>query len=147
MGGISRSRKLPFSDIFIGYRNVSLSLGPICILINCAVGCRNLKNAKTCVEKLASYARNHGNTNSPIEKLQIHNIVYTDSIVLSFFPREVLDEILNLIESVSEDFPSYFFMLLMCKQSRDTMKKQQPILGHLGAPKGIKSDVFLFKNH
>ena len=24
-----------------------------------------------------------------------------------FFPRDVLDEILNLIESVSEDFPSY----------------------------------------
>ena len=29
--------------------------------------------------------------------------------MLSFFPRDVLDEILNLIESVSEDFPSYFF--------------------------------------
>ena len=28
--------------------------------------------------------------------------------LLSFFPRGVLDEILNLIESVSEDFPSYF---------------------------------------
>ena len=27
--------------------------------------------------------------------------------VLSFFPRGVLGEILNLIESVSEDFPSY----------------------------------------
>ena len=27
--------------------------------------------------------------------------------VLSFFPRGVLDEILNLIESVSEEFPSY----------------------------------------
>ena len=27
--------------------------------------------------------------------------------VLSFFPRRVLDEILNLIESVSEGFPSY----------------------------------------
>ena len=30
------------------------------------------------------------------------------SFVLSFFPRDVLDEILNLIESVAEDFPSYF---------------------------------------
>ena len=30
------------------------------------------------------------------------------SFVLSFFPRDVLDEILNLVESVSEDFPSYF---------------------------------------
>ena len=29
------------------------------------------------------------------------------SFVLSFFPRGVLDEILNLIESVSEDFPTY----------------------------------------
>ena len=28
-------------------------------------------------------------------------------MVMSFFPRGVLDEILNLIESVSEDFPSY----------------------------------------
>ena len=29
--------------------------------------------------------------------------------MLSFFPRGVLDEILNLIESVSEEFPSYFW--------------------------------------
>ena len=28
--------------------------------------------------------------------------------MLSFFPRGVLDEILNLIELVSEGFPSYF---------------------------------------
>ena len=34
------------------------------------------------------------------------------SFVLSFFPRDVLDEILNLIESVSEDFPSYFYKLV-----------------------------------
>ena len=33
------------------------------------------------------------------------------SFVLSFFPRDVLDEILNLIESVSEDFPSYSLVL------------------------------------
>ena len=30
--------------------------------------------------------------------------------VLFFFPRGVLDEILNLIESVSEGFPSYYFI-------------------------------------
>ena len=30
--------------------------------------------------------------------------------MLSFFPRGVLDEIFNLIESVSEDFPSYSSM-------------------------------------
>ena len=31
--------------------------------------------------------------------------------MLSFFPRGVLDEILNLIESVSEDFPSFSFKI------------------------------------
>ena len=45
------------------------------------------------------------------------------SFVLSFFPRDVLDEILNLIESVSEDFLTTFeskrlkksiFGLLLC---------------------------------
>ena len=39
------------------------------------------------------------------------------SMVVSFcavlFPRGVLDEILNLIESVSEGFPSYFFYVIM----------------------------------
>ena len=35
------------------------------------------------------------------------------SFVLSFFPRDVLDEILNLIESVSEDFPSHFFIIIL----------------------------------
>ena len=32
------------------------------------------------------------------------------SFVLSFFSRGVLDEILNLIESVSEGFPSYSYI-------------------------------------
>ena len=38
----------------------------------------------------------------------------TDGVffVLFFFPRGVLDEILNLIESVSEGFPSYFFITM-----------------------------------
>ena len=31
--------------------------------------------------------------------------------MLSFFPRGVLDEILILIESVSEDFPSYSYLI------------------------------------
>ena len=39
------------------------------------------------------------------------------SFVLSFFPRDVLDEILNLIESVSEDFPSYSFMLSLSEEN------------------------------
>ena len=34
--------------------------------------------------------------------------------MLSFFPRGVLDEILNLIESVSECFPSYSHTLMLC---------------------------------
>ena len=33
--------------------------------------------------------------------------------MLFFFPRGVLDGILNLIESVSEDFPSFFFNELL----------------------------------
>ena len=41
------------------------------------------------------------------------------SFVLSFFPRDVLDEILNLIESVSEDFPSYSFILMYIYNSRN----------------------------
>ena len=33
--------------------------------------------------------------------------------MLSFFPRGVLDEILNLIESVFEDFPFYSFKCMI----------------------------------
>ena len=40
------------------------------------------------------------------------------SFVLSFFPRDVLDEILNLIESVSEDFPSYSYSITKFAQYR-----------------------------
>ena len=35
--------------------------------------------------------------------------------MLSFFPRGVLDEILNLIESASEGFPSYSSTVLILK--------------------------------
>ena len=38
--------------------------------------------------------------------------------MLSFFPRDVLDEILNLIESVSEDFPSYSFTYSIRKRKQ-----------------------------
>ena len=44
------------------------------------------------------------------------------SFVLSFFPRDVLDEILNLIESVSEDFPSYLAILVEGHLSNIPMK-------------------------
>ena len=36
--------------------------------------------------------------------------------MLSFFPQGVLDEILNLIESVSEGFPSYSMLGLRPRQ-------------------------------
>ena len=44
--------------------------------------------------------------------------------LLFFFPRRILDEILNLIESVSEGFPSYFYLnanekLLKCLKSAE----------------------------
>ena len=35
------------------------------------------------------------------------------SAVLSFFPRDDLDEILYLIESVSEGFPTYPYILML----------------------------------
>ena len=38
------------------------------------------------------------------------------SFVLSFFPRDVLDEILNLIGSVSEGFPSYSLVFALKSQ-------------------------------
>ena len=41
------------------------------------------------------------------------------SFVLSFFPRDVLDEILNLIESVSEDLPSYSFIIMQLQSSNN----------------------------
>ena len=43
------------------------------------------------------------------------------SFVLSFFPRDVLDEILKLIESVSEDFPSYSCVVIL-----ETPLKKRP---------------------
>ena len=44
--------------------------------------------------------------------------------MLSFFPRDVLDEILNLIESVSEGFPSY-----------SQLVKAPPVIFIAGRPK------------
>ena len=41
--------------------------------------------------------------------------------MLSFFPRGVLDEILNLIESVSEGFPSYSCIILGLLVLADTI--------------------------
>ena len=43
--------------------------------------------------------------------------------MLSFCPRGVLDEILNLIESVSEDFPSYSYMYNFFRDRGMDLKK------------------------
>ena len=56
------------------------------------------------------------------------------SFVLSFFPRDVLDEILNLIESVSEDFPSYSSLILLNNQyimKNNMCKKKDRIINAL----------------
>ena len=47
------------------------------------------------------------------------------SFVLSFFPRDVLDEILNLIGSVSEGFPSYFRMKFILIENVITLESPQ----------------------
>ena len=48
--------------------------------------------------------------------------------MLSFFPRGVLDEILNLFESVSEDFPSYSFVVV----GVDGLQETAPIVAGVG---------------
>ena len=40
-------------------------------------------------------------------EIAVHLAVAGGVFVLSFFPRDVLDKILDLIESVSEGFPTY----------------------------------------
>ena len=47
------------------------------------------------------------------------------SFVLSFFPRDVLDEILNLIGSVSEGFPSYSYENAYTPSASDTKKMKE----------------------
>ena len=42
------------------------------------------------------------------------------SFVLSFFPQDVLDEILNLIGSVSEGFPSYSCITSVTTRDEDS---------------------------
>ena len=56
------------------------------------------------------------------------------SFVLSFFPRDVLDEILKLIESVSEDFPSYSWLTY-----------SQKIIGKNGFPYHFKKIIVRYK--
>ena len=62
------------------------------------------------------------------------------SFVLSFFPRDVLDEILNLIESVSEDFPSYSYHL----NKSDTILNLKNNASQLSCPYIFKIYIFSF---
>ena len=76
------------------------------------------------------------------------------SFVLSFFPRDVLDEILNLIESVSEDFPSYFCHIYSRTSVARTLMARLPRLfrtrsfvprkNPLAADLGLFSVIFFF---
>ena len=43
----------------------------------------------------------------PVWEIAVHLAIAGDVFVLSFFPQDVLDEIWDLIESVSEGFPTY----------------------------------------
>ena len=65
------------------------------------------------------------------------------SFVLSFFPRDVLDEILNLIESVSEDFPSYSFFSIFSSGGH-FVQQSRNILAILvkGHPRNIPVKLF-----
>ena len=68
--------------------------------------------------------------------------------MLSFFPRGVLDEILNLIESVSEGFPSYSscFLPFIEKpyQSGDSLERWTGICRNFGEYFYIEMAVCLF---
>ena len=62
--------------------------------------------------------------------------------MLSFFPRNVLDEILNLIESVSEGFPTYSFINSRsnCLKPRNAVRHKAVFLCSLYC----KNSVFFF---
>ena len=68
------------------------------------------------------------------------------SFVLSFFPRDVLDEILNLIESVSEDFPSYSLILNTIYQRKYHLGLAQTGLNSkvVLISSGLNSDILLY---
>ena len=64
--------------------------------------------------------------------------------MLSFFPRGVLDEILNLIESVSEGFPSYSFIVVSLFKTAKNQKQRpfDPATESYPAPsQPIKIDI------
>ena len=60
--------------------------------------------------------------------------------MLFVFPRGVLGEILNLIESVSEGFPSYFFIHIGATQPNS-------VRGNILLLENINKDTFYRKNN
>ena len=50
------------------------------------------------------------------------------SFVLSFFPRDVLDEIWNLIESVSEGFPTYLYSVCTFMHSDQNLRNRNSLM-------------------
>ena len=66
--------------------------------------------------------------------------------MLSFFPRGVLDEILNLIESVSEDFPSYSYKCVHLPFERIDMRPAAYLLYLIMSPGPFFSLHFCFRS-
>ena len=71
--------------------------------------------------------------------------------MLSLFPRGVLDEILNLMESVSEGFPSYFYRYLKKNTQESQYTSALSVLKWFGVSKSICSTIvyskFLFSSY
>ena len=63
------------------------------------------------------------------------------SFVLSFFPRDVLDEILNLIGSVSEGFPSYSLRKLNSETLNTFNSCSQQYLNSTNSPVGSLCEI------
>ena len=66
------------------------------------------------------------------------------SFVLSFFPRDVLDEILNLIESVSEGFPSYFCVPVFGETTQKSICTLLTGALYICLPFFIKKNIYFF---
>ena len=64
------------------------------------------------------------------------------SFVLSFFPRDVLDEILNLIGSVSEGFPSYSSFGKRILSLKDSLKVISNLQNSRMLQKRVKIDIY-----
>ena len=77
--------------------------------------------------------------------------------MLSFFPRDVLDEILNFIESVSEGFPTYpwdimYFLLVFLYTSHNGVLQEAKRIDSIVAPLPFEEGSFVsrliyFKTH